>query len=123
MTPTFASPGTDSPQIHITLRAGGGRGAYEITDLRETGHQLRDVRDKRLVLRFLPNIAIDTQLRVVNSGGKARFVTEKEHLKKIGNPNAAGSNEVRINRQLAAAMLMPAPTSYTANPPVAALPS
>jgi hypothetical protein len=107
------------------LRPGGGRGAYEITGLKATGHQLRDVLDKSLVVSFPPHLSIRTQLRVVASGGKARFITEHEYLKRF--PAGAGpalqGNEVRINRQLAAALLMPSPTGYNEHPPAAPLPS
>lgn len=115
----------EQPTVSITLRKGGGRGAYEITGLHAAGHQLRDVLDKALILSFPPHLSIRTQLRVVESGGKARFITEHEHFRRLA--GGAGStlrgNELRINRQLAAALLMPSPTGYKEDSPVVTLPS
>jgi hypothetical protein len=118
--------GSSPTNVSITFRKGGGRGAYEITGLRGAGAVPQDILGKPMVLILSRGIKVFTQLRVVESGGKLRFITEHEHISRTaGNVVSAplAGNEVRVNRQVAAALLLPAPTSYKPNPPVAPLPS
>lgn len=82
--------------MRISRRTSGGRGEYEIS---EDYHSLgpRDLIGKRIVIDLPDGITVDTNVIVVEQGGKIR-------LRLIDK-----TKDIHIHRQVAALLLMPAP--------------
>lgn len=80
--------------MRISLRSSGGRGEYELSGiLRNT--RARQLADHLITLEFPDRLLIPTRIRVSEQGSKLRLRRE--------------GAEIQIQRQIAAAFLMPTP--------------
>lgn len=89
--------------MYIALRTGGGRGVYEIAGATATGIASSDLLHREIVLEFSPDLRIPTGVVLDVQGGKNRL--------------RIASAEIQIQRQLAAALMLPSPRRVNdANP-------
>lgn len=84
--------------MRISRRTSGGRGEYELSGESADGLRAQDVVGCRIVLDLGNDWVVDTDTQVVNQGGKPR-------IRRIHKTPA----HMQVQRQLAAALLMPHP--------------
>lgn len=90
--------------MRISRRTSGGRGEYEASGETESGLRAFDLIGAVLLLDLGGGWVINSDIQVVNQGGKPRL----RRLQK-------GANYIQIQRQLAAALLLPHPVREDIN--------
>ena len=81
--------------MYIARRTGGGRGVYEIAGATATGLTSGDFLGREIVFEFPPDLWIPSGIKLAVQGGKHRLRIE--------------TAEIQIQRQLAAALMLPSP--------------
>ena len=81
--------------MYIALRTGGGRGVYEIAGATATGLTSADLLGRQLVFELSPDLLLPSGVILDAQGGKHRL--------------RIATSEIQIQRQLAAALMLPSP--------------